>query len=146
MKGTPDIIRWIVMLVLILGLAPNAYGKRAKTRTKTTKVKVRKNHLKKSINDAVDRSDKEQKRIKVRFDDEADERVESWTIRQKDVIEIKHTGTSSIEPVNLGEANLTEEEVGEDQSGLDSLRQEVNDEPTDIDFDKELREVSSLKD
>ncbi len=133
MESLNNIIRWGMILFFILGsnqlFANNKNGQ-----------------LVRSINEAVNRSDSEQDQIKTKIEKEADRRVETWADRDRDLIVIQHSGMSSMDPANLGEADLDYEEVGIDQSGLDRLRTDVEDEPIDIDFDKELREVSSVKD
>ncbi len=113
------------------------------TQAKSTKKK--KNFLASKINDAVERSNQEQKRIKVRFDEEADQRISSWTEEDIEAIEIKH-GASTLRGANLGKPDFTLDQGGEDQSGLNQLRSDVEEEPIHIDFDEELREVSSTKD
>ncbi len=133
MESLNNIIRWGMILFFILGsnqlLANNKNGQ-----------------LVQSINEAVNRSDNEQDQIKTKIEKEADRRVETWADRDRDLIVIQHSGMSSTDPANLGEADFDYEDVGIDQSGLDRLRTDVEDEPIDIDFDKELREVSSVKD
>jgi len=136
MKSIQRITKILIVLFMMFGVSQTAYGKRAK----------RKGQLLDSIRDAMDRSDSEQNRIRNRQDDEANQRVKSWKVRKLDSIEIKHTGASSAEPVDLGDTDFSYDEVGVDQSGLDSLHSDVVEESVDINFDEELREVSSKKD
>ena len=139
MKSNFQIFRFGVVLLILLSFCNTAYADRAKRK--------RKGQLMKSINEAVERSNSDQERIQIRFDVEADERKENWDTRKLESIEIKHTGTSTLKAADLGEADyFYDEEIGRDQSGLDSLHSDVIDEPTDINFDEELRDVSSLKD
>ncbi len=135
MERIGNFIKLGVILFFILGSSQTTYAKSKK-----------KGQLVKAINEAVDRSENEQERIKIDMSEEADQRIETWADRERDMIEIKHSGMSSIEAVDLGPADLSYEEVGIDQSGLDNLHSEVEDEPIYIDFDKELRDVSSIKD
>ena len=107
--------------------------------------KYKRGQLADSLKDAVNRSQKDQRLMKVRYNNEADQRIENWSARELETIKITHTGTSSVAPMNFGDPNFSTEELGEDQSGLDSLHSDIVEEPTDIDFDKELREVSSAK-
>ncbi len=129
-----EIFKLGMILLFILGTSQNAFAKR------------KGGQLVQSINEAVERSDTDQERIKDQIDREADHRVQTWADRDRELIEIKHTGVAPTDTANLGEADLTYEEVGIDQSGLDSLRTDVEEEPIHIDFDKELRDVSSVKD
>lgn len=131
-------IKVAIIFMLLLGMTQNAYAEKAKKNGK-------KGLLVKSINDAMQRSESEQDRIKIRFDTEADERIDSWQVRDRDMIEIKHSG-SSLEPVSLGMPDYSYEESGIDQSGLNGLHGDYKEEPIEIDFDKELRDVSSIKD
>ena len=67
------------------------------------------------------------------------------TDKDIEAIEIKH-GASTLAPAKLVKPDFTLDQGGEDQSGLDKLRSDVNEDPIHIDFDEELREVSSTKD
>ena len=101
-----------------------------------------------SIKAAVKKSDSDQNRIKDKMNSEANQRIESWQAREMEAIQIKHSGTSSLEPVDLGDPDFSMEDLGEDNSGLIRLRTDtdIEEESTDINFDEELREVSSMKD
>lgn len=137
-----SILRFMIFLSLVVAFTSTAQARRKKIH----KHKHKKNgQLMKSINDAMDRSNEDQQKMKIIVDFEADERMDSWSERDNHVIEIKHTGASSIGSVDLGEADFSYEESGEDQSGLNGLTSPVEDESVDINFDEELREVSSIK-
>ena len=131
-------LKYLVVFALILGFSSVAQSKR--------KRKTKKPQLMVSIKAAVQRSDKDQDRIKDQMNSEADQRIESWQAREMEAIQIKHSGTSSLEPVDLGDPDFSMEDLGEDTSGLNRLRTDIEEEPTDINFDEELREVSSMKD
>ena len=129
----------IFMLAFCLSISVDARSSKRK------KLKRKRTNIKKSINEAMKRSDKDQDKIRDRMNDEADKRIDSWSHRGDNTIEIKYTGTTSIEPVGMGGADLMPDS-GEDHSGLNELHSPVEDEPTDINFDEELRDVSSMKD
>ena len=132
-------LRLAVVLVVHFGFCETAYAKKAKKK---------KGQLMISIKKAVEKSDSDQEKHKDRMAEEADARFDSWAARQDEIIEIKHSGTSSLEPAKLGSPDMYyDEEVGIDQSGLDSLHSgDIEEESTDINFDEELRDVSSVKD
>ena len=77
------------------------------------------------------------------MDEEAVDRIEGWTIRNRQAIEIKHTGASTIDPVDLGDPDFSMEELGEDRSGLDDLKGDYYEESIDIDFGERERELVS---
>lgn len=137
----PKILHFVLLLFIVFGLNNAADAKSSKKKNKKGQTQ-----LSESINDAMKRSDTDQEKIRIRFDDEATDRIEAWQGRKMDMIEIKHTGTSSITPVDLGDPDYSYEESGVDQSGLDSLHSDIEEESIKYDFDKELRDVSSLKD
>ena len=77
---------------------------------------------------------------------EDDERRNGWTARDFNAIEIRRGGVSTLEAAELGAPDFSMEDLGEDHSGLKGLKSDVDEEPIYIDFDEELREVSSTKD
>lgn len=98
-----------------------------------------------ALQDAMVRSSDDQMNIRQRVLDERDSRMQDWSERQVDAIEIKSTASYS-QPYNIGiKADVEMEESGEDTSGLNGLRSQIEEESTDINFDEELREVSLLE-
>jgi hypothetical protein len=122
-------------LSLIFGSIPITY---AESRVNGT--------LARSIDEAKIRSDKEQEKIRVTVSFEADERLDSWNQRDRDPIKIRPNGTRPIEALKLDEADLSYEESGIDQSGLNRWHSDYEKETIEINFDEELRDVSSIKD
>lgn len=98
-----------------------------------------------SIKEARHRADNERQKLSNKAINETNQQMDSWTERTQETIEIQHTGMSGHGGVDLGDPDFSMEDLGEDHSGLDSLRSRVEEESTDIDFDEELREVSSIK-
>ena len=103
----------------------------------------KKGHSKTSIAEAMEKSNQEQRMIKQDMYDRANQRFDKWSERGDAAIQIQHGGSSSLPSLDLGDPSFSLDESGEDHSGLDSLRGEFEQESTDIDFDAELREVSS---
>ncbi len=101
--------------------------------------------LEHSINEAMGRSEAEQERIRDHMNSKTDQMLEAWDEPSKTTLEIKHTGTVPVGASTFGSSDFSIDNGGEDQSGLDSLRGTIEEESTDIDFDEELREVSSMK-
>ena len=98
--------------------------------------------LEDAISSAQIRSQDDQMALKQRVESEKEQRLEQWSQRNLGAIEIKNSAPI---PSNFDigiEADLDEEESGEDNSGLNHLRSNVEQESTDINFDDELREVS----
>lgn len=144
-----SMFRYFLVFAMCFGVSNVASARRAKQKDakyKRVKQKRKKGYLASSISEAMNRSHKDQGKIKTQYNNEADQRVETWTDRKRNTIKISHTGTTSMDPVDLGDPDFSMEDLGEDQSGLDGLRGDVVEEPIVIDFDEELREVSSLKD
>lgn len=98
--------------------------------------------LEDAISSAQIRSEDDQMALRQRVETEKEQRLERWSQRNLGAIEIKNAAPI---PSNFDigiEADLEEEESGEDNSGLNSLHSTVEQESTDINFDDELREVS----
>lgn len=112
--------------------------------------------LKDSIKSAASRASKEQERIRVKMDFEADERVKSWAdlpedpnwSNSSDSKLKKPLKKSSIPRLKLAKPDYTVDDYAnetQDHSGLNEWQSHTDTEKIDIDFDKELREVSSLE-
>ena len=147
MKGLRKYLKIFLALSLVIGFSSSAFGKSSKRR---------RGRVKASLNDAVKRSESQQERIKVRFDDEIADQIDGWKDTNRNMVDLdnnkknrrkrKRRRRSTLKAVDIGKPDYSYEESGEDQSGLNDIRSEIVEEPTDIDFDEELREVSSLKD
>ena len=98
-----------------------------------------------ALEDAMVRSSEEHNGLKQKLEQEKNQRLESWSEREDLAIEIKGSGVADSAHYGLGiKADLEEKESGQDSSGLNKLRSQVEEESTDIDFDQELREVSQV--
>lgn len=96
-----------------------------------------------NIQDAMDKSHADHRRLKKKVSLKTDKRMQALDTRSTETIEIKNTGGSVLD---MGGADSAiDNHQGEDNSGLNHLRSHVEEESTDIDFDSELREVSSTK-
>jgi hypothetical protein len=137
MRNINYFLRLLVMASLIFGWSSMAYGKKPRKAKQKAK-------LSRSIQAAVQRSNKDQDKIRDRNLQEADRLIQTWNTQDPDTIHIKNTGRSTFEPIMGGGGSFMDE--GDDHSGLDRLHSDFGEESIDIDFDKELREVSSVKD
>ena len=99
-----------------------------------------------NLAEAMDRSNNEQRDIRNAMVKQHNERIDSWAERGQETIQIRHTGGGTLPMMDLGDPDFDIDDSGEDQSGLDGLRSTIEEEPTDIDFGDELREVSSIID
>lgn len=110
----------------------------------TTNALANEKRLQEALSAAQERSAHDQRSLKKQAESERDRRMQNWSHRQIGTIEIKHS-TPVPSNFDLGiDADLDEEESGEDNSGLNKLRGTVEEESTDINFDDELREVSMV--
>jgi hypothetical protein len=137
-------MRSLFYIFIIMSFALPAHAKK-KIRILPKKQIVR------SVNDAVNRSDSEQKKIRVKLDFEEDARFQAWQERKQD-FELGKVDTkkikgkkSSIKAFKLKKPDYDVDDSGEDYSGLNSWKGSVDEEPIEIDFESELREVSSNK-
>ena len=134
-----EIARVVLMMSLVALLPIAAQANQKETKNKDGQLVT-------ALKEAMDKSNSEQQQIKRKVSFEAEERINSWADRSNISIQIEHTGTSSIQPVNLGDPDFSIEDLGEDHSGLNSLHSEVATDPINIDFDKELSDVNSFND
>lgn len=130
-------VQWLLVVLLIGTFIPAAQAK-SKKRNK------RRGQLVHSIREAMDRSNKDHKKMKVKIDFSNEQLMESWDERDTASITIDNSKVNLVDRVNLGRPDFSLEEPGEDHSGLDSLKNNIDIEEEFIDFDKELREVSSI--
>jgi len=161
MRQLIGLFYWIMKVLFVALLAHPAVAKSVQKKpvnAKSNKTVSRSAQLSNSVKDAKDRAEKEQKMIRVKLDFEADERNRQWLKAQEDDDVAKTSSTqiaatqtkrplkkSSIERLRFEKADFALEDSGEDSSGLDDIRSSADDEDIKIDFDSELREVSSLK-
>ena len=129
----------LAIILLTFAAMPALAGQKNKTKKQDGQLVI-------AIKKAKARAMTDQERQRQRAEREAAEKREEWTHREFNAIEIRTTGSSSLEAVDLGDADFSIEELGEDHSGLDTFKREIVDEPIPIDFDQELRDVSSVVD
>ena len=99
--------------------------------------------LENALGDAMNRSSDEQRDLRKKVQKEKSQRMDQWAERREAAIEINNSIISVPSNFDVGiEADLDIEEGEEDNSGLNKLRSDVEEESTDINFDEELREVS----
>lgn len=118
-----------------------AVPQRAPSTKKTFAQKKKKEKQATNIQEAMDKSRADQSRLRKQEHERTDKRIQSWDTRSSETIEIKQTGNPVID---MGHTDPSMD-MGEDESGLVGLHSHVEEDATDIDFDEELREVSSVK-
>lgn len=95
-----------------------------------------------NIQDAMDQSEADHRRLKKKVSLKTDKRMQALDTRSTETIEIKN---NSAPVLDMGSDAALDNHQGEDTSGLNNLRSHIEEESTDIDFESELREVSSTK-
>jgi hypothetical protein len=135
-----------ISLSVLVGLIflPSAQANKSRIKDKI--------ELKQAINKAQQKSYEDELTLRNQVNSLNEERINSYTdddydFEYQEAQRVRPAKKTTLKAADLGEPDYHYEEVGEDHSGLNSLRSEIYDENEFVDIDKELkelREISSL--